>query len=134
MYPRRAAPGAGLFALQRDFADPLAEQKALLQAATIYLEAGYPEKARLLLIKITGRFPENPWGFLKLAGLEAMTNDPENALLHLETALLHLETALRLGHRNLDAIAGNPDFASLRQLPAFQKVIRGGNRGIVNME
>jgi len=55
-----------LFALKRDFADPLAEQKALLQTAALYMETDRPEKASPFLTSLTARFPENVRGWLKL--------------------------------------------------------------------
>ena len=173
-----------LFALKRDFADPMAERKALLEAATLYLDSGDAGKALPLLTALTAKFPDYPWGFLKLgdyfylagklpeaerayrkalvlnpafarplvslaklcgetgklaearalygkalenggnsselqyhfAALEALAHNPDDSLRH-------LAEALRLGYRNLDAIDGNPDFDSVRRLPAFHGLI-----------
>jgi hypothetical protein len=47
-----------VFALKREFNDPLAERKAYFEAARLYLEAGAPDKALPLLVTLTGKFPE----------------------------------------------------------------------------
>ena len=173
-----------LFALKRDFADPLAEQKELLEAANLYMDSGSPGRALPLLMTLTTKFPKYPRGVLKLgdyyyltrnfpeaekayrrvllldpaspqavislgnicletgrlseartlyrasynnggnspdlqynlARVEARSNDPDKAMQH-------LEEALRLGYRNLDAINHNPDLASLRLVPSFNRLI-----------
>jgi protein O-mannosyl-transferase len=55
-----------VFALKREFSEPLAERKALLEAATLYLDAGAREKALPLLLTLTTKFPDYPPGVLKL--------------------------------------------------------------------
>lgn len=55
-----------LFAFQRDFSDPQAEQKALLEAAKLYIETGTPARALPLLTSLTTRFPDYPLGLLSL--------------------------------------------------------------------
>jgi tetratricopeptide (TPR) repeat protein len=173
-----------LFALKREFADPLAEQKALLQAATLYLDAGTPEKALPLLRDLTGKFPGYPWGFVRLGDYyyrmrdfpeaekayhQALAIDPKSspALIALgnvcmkrgrideargyfrtayengdnspylryclacvealaqnhEKSLQYLAEALGLGYRDLDAIVGNADLASIRQLASYKRLL-----------
>ncbi|WP_223908909.1 lipopolysaccharide assembly protein LapB [Geobacter sp. AOG1] len=55
-----------LFALKREFADPHVEQKALLEAANLYMDEGSLEKASPLLLTLTRKFPDYPRGFLTL--------------------------------------------------------------------
>ena len=42
-----------------------------------------------------------------------------------DKALRHLEQALRLGYRNRDSLTGNPALASLKGLPAFERLLAG---------
>lgn len=173
-----------VFSLEREFSEPAIEQKALNDAATLYMNSGSPAKALPLLITLTAKFPDYLPGFLNLgyyhyntrnlaeaekAYGRALLLDPrsnqalvslgnvcletgrvaearafyqkvyesggnspdlqynlacaEAVAMNRERSLQHLEEALRLGYRNLDAIMGNPELASLRRLPSFNRLI-----------
>ena len=55
-----------LFVLERDFTEPLAERKALLQATALYMDSRSFGKALPLLTILTAKFPEYAPGYLNL--------------------------------------------------------------------
>ncbi len=77
-----------VFALQRDFADPLAERKALKEAATLYLESGRPDKAYPLLRTLTTKFPDYAPGFLGLGSYHYLSRNLPEAEKAYRRALL----------------------------------------------
>jgi hypothetical protein len=64
-----------LFALKREFADPLVERKALLEAANLYMDEGSLAKAFPLLLTLTTKFPDYPRGFLALGRYQALSRN-----------------------------------------------------------
>ncbi|GFE62168.1 O-GlcNAc transferase [Geobacter sp. AOG2] len=115
-----------LFALKRNFSDPLAEQKALLQTATLYMDAGASEKALPFLSALTTKFPGYAWGFQKLGDYhDRLRNLPEaEKAYHRALALApdSLPTLIALG--NICMKTGKVDEARTYFLTAYEK---GGN-------
>lgn len=173
-----------VFSLKREFSDLGVEQKALNNAANLYLKKGLLITALPILNTLTTKFPDYPPGFLNLgyyhylsrnlpeaekAYHKAFSLDPRSAQaciwlgnICLETgriaearswyrtcyenggntpdlqydlaclealaqnqekSMRHLEEALRLGYRNLAAITGNPELATIRRLPSLDRLL-----------
>jgi tetratricopeptide (TPR) repeat protein len=81
-----------LFVLKRDFTEPLAERKALLQAAALYIDSRSLGKALPLLTTLTTKFPEYPPGFLNLGYYHYLNHHLPEAEKAYRKAL-HLEPA-----------------------------------------
>jgi protein O-mannosyl-transferase len=77
-----------LFALKRDFADPLAERKALQEAATLYMDEGALEKTLPLLLTLTAKYPDYPRGVFTLGRYYDLSGNLPEAEKEYRKALL----------------------------------------------
>jgi protein O-mannosyl-transferase len=89
---------------------------ALIALGNICLETKRVAEARDLYRKAYDNGGNGPELQYCMACAEALAKD-------YDSSLHHLEDALRLGYRNYDALTGNPDLSSLRNLPAFNRLI-----------
>jgi tetratricopeptide (TPR) repeat protein len=97
------------------FLNPNAPQ-ALIHLGNICLESGRVAEAQVMFQKYYengGNYPELQYN---LARSDAISKNPENALKH-------LEEAVKVGYRNLQAIKDNPELASVRGLPGFNRLM-----------
>lgn len=173
-----------LFKRKGSFNYSLGEEKALNEAANLYINSGQMEKALPLIVELTSKYPQVVSGHIKLgyyhyvkghtpeaeaAYRTALRIQPDSvkalvslAILcqetgrlaeartlygkavaaggngpdlqynlacvearsgHAEESLVHLEMALRLGYRNIDSVFTGPEFAAVRRLPSFSRLI-----------
>jgi Flp pilus assembly protein TadD len=89
---------------------------AIMGLGNICLETGRLAEARGFYRQALDSGGNGPDLHFNLACLEALSRNPD-------AALTHLEEALRLGYRNAEALTRNPELATLRQLPAFQRLL-----------
>jgi tetratricopeptide (TPR) repeat protein len=92
-----------LFALKREFADPQVEQKALLEAANLYMDEGSLEKAFPLLLTLTTKFSSYSRGFISLGRYQSLSRNLPEAEKAYHKALL-LDPASNLALINLGDI------------------------------
>jgi protein O-mannosyl-transferase len=97
--------------------DPHAAQPYIL-LGNLSLETGRVADARDYYAKCLENGGDGPDLQYNLSCVESLAGNQEKSLQH-------LEAALKFGYRNREAITGNPELSSLRNLPAFSQLLAG---------
>jgi tetratricopeptide (TPR) repeat protein len=125
-YQQLQKPEAAIQALDRVLNDPNTDANSVLTIAKTYATLKNTPKLEAALEKLTKVMPGNPEAWYDLAVLKSGVGKPAEALAALRQALDLSAKRLQLDPKAQDLLSKakqEPQFAPLRQLPEFQKLV-----------
>ncbi len=126
-YRQLQQPDRAAQTLDQVLENPQADAAALLQVAQVYSTIGKFDKLESTLAKLIKIAPDSAEAWYDLAAIKARLNKPQEALPALEHAIDLSNKRHKQNPSTPDLLANaqkDPQFASLRQNPEFQKLVQ----------